>query len=190
MLVLATANPGKLAELARLLAPMGVAFVAAAERGVTLPPETGATYVANATLKAAAAARATAALALGDDTGMAVACLGGAPGVDTAGFVAQAGGQDAARRELAERTGVARGESVAAALRCALVLCDRDRVLAAADVAIAGHLRWPPGDAPGLAAMFVPEGGAAVITDGVLVHRRRAFEQLWPALRQALADAG
>ena len=54
--------------------------------GATLPEETGATYAGNALLKARAAARLTGALALGDDSGLEVDALGGAPGLHSARF--------------------------------------------------------------------------------------------------------
>ena len=54
-LVIATHNPGKLAEMRELLAPYGVEAVSAAELGLTEPEETGTTFQANARIKAVAA---------------------------------------------------------------------------------------------------------------------------------------
>ena len=82
--VLASANPGKLRELARLLAPAGFEVVAQSEFGVAPVEESGATFVENALLKARAASAAGAAAAIADDSGLVVDALGGAPGVRSA----------------------------------------------------------------------------------------------------------
>ena len=90
-LVLATRNAHKVRELAALLDGYDVA---ALPDEVELPPETGATFAANALPKARAAAAATGELAFGDDSGIEAAALGGAPGVRSARF-AGAGATDA-----------------------------------------------------------------------------------------------
>ncbi len=87
VLVLATANPGKVRELRDLLA--GIAFeirTLADYPPFEMPEETGETYAANALIKARAAAAHTGVLALGDDSGIEVAALDGAPGVRSARF--------------------------------------------------------------------------------------------------------
>ena len=78
-LVIATHNPGKLAEIAALLRPFGVAVAGAGALGLPEPEETGATFEANAELKARAAAEASGLPALADDSGLVVPALGGAP---------------------------------------------------------------------------------------------------------------
>lgn len=82
-LVLATRNPGKRREFARLLAPHEIV---ALPDDVDLPPETGDTFEANALPKARAAARATGVPAIADDSGIEAAALDGAPGVRSARF--------------------------------------------------------------------------------------------------------
>ncbi len=86
-LVLATHNPHKVRELGELLAPHTIAPLPA---GVALPPETGETYAANAMGKARAAAAATGARAIADDSGIEAEALGGAPGVRSARFAGEA----------------------------------------------------------------------------------------------------
>ena len=80
-LVLASHNPGKLAELAELLRPHDVAVVSAGELGLAEPEETAPDFVGNARIKAHAAAQASGLPALADDSGFCVAALQGAPGV-------------------------------------------------------------------------------------------------------------
>ena len=82
--VAATHNKGKLAELRDLLAPAGVELVSAAALNLPEPEETGDTFVANALIKARAAAEATATPAVSDDSGLCVAGLDGAPGIYSA----------------------------------------------------------------------------------------------------------
>ena len=87
LLVLATGNAGKVRELRPLLA--GIPFeirTLADYPSFVMPEETGTTYEANALIKARAVAGHTRALALGDDSGIEVAALGGAPGVHSARF--------------------------------------------------------------------------------------------------------
>lgn len=85
-LVLATQNPGKIAELQDLLAPLGWTVLGLTD---VFPPgnlpeepeETGSTFVQNATIKARAYAAHTGKLCLADDSGLIVDALNGAPGV-------------------------------------------------------------------------------------------------------------
>jgi len=80
-LVIATHNPGKLAEMRELLAPHGVEAVSAGELGLAEPDETGKTFGANARIKALAAAKSAELPAFADDSGLVVDALDGAPGI-------------------------------------------------------------------------------------------------------------
>src|ERR1700712_6133112 len=83
-LVIATHNPGKLAEMRELLAPHGIEAVSAGELGLSEPEETGDTFRANAQIKAVAAAQAAKLPAFADDSGLVVDALDGAPGIYSA----------------------------------------------------------------------------------------------------------
>ena len=85
-LVLASDNPGKLAELTSLLADTGFVCVSQGEFGVSSAEETGSTFVENALLKARHAAASTGLCAIADDSGLAVDHLKGAPGVHSARY--------------------------------------------------------------------------------------------------------
>jgi XTP/dITP diphosphohydrolase len=87
-LVLATRNEHKLAELRRLLEPLGLGVVPL-PNGVVLPAEQGATFEANALPKARTAAVALGRPAIADDSGIAADALGGAPGVRSARFAGE-----------------------------------------------------------------------------------------------------
>ena len=83
-LVIATHNPGKLAEMRDLLAPYGIEAVSAGELGLAEPDETGDTFKANAAIKAIAAANVAQLPAFADDSGLVVDALDGAPGIYSA----------------------------------------------------------------------------------------------------------
>ena len=83
-LVIATHNPGKLAEMQALLAPYATAATSAGALGPPEPEETGTSFEENAALKAHAAAEASNKPALADDSGLVVPALDGAPGVYSA----------------------------------------------------------------------------------------------------------
>jgi XTP/dITP diphosphohydrolase len=83
-LVIATHNPGKLAEMRELLGFYGVEAVSADALGLPEPEETGTTFAANARIKAEAAAQASSLPAFADDSGLVVDALDGAPGVYSA----------------------------------------------------------------------------------------------------------
>jgi XTP/dITP diphosphohydrolase len=97
--LLATRNPGKLAELRRMLA--GDATVLGLDDVAAFPeePETGATFEENALAKARQAARETGEIALADDSGLAVDALNGMPGVLSARWSGRHG-EDAANNAL------------------------------------------------------------------------------------------
>ncbi len=83
-LVIATHNPGKLAEMRDLLALYGVDAISAGELGLPEPEETGASFRANARIKAEAAAKASNLPAFADDSGLTVDTLDGQPGIHSA----------------------------------------------------------------------------------------------------------
>jgi XTP/dITP diphosphohydrolase len=83
-LVIATHNPGKLAEMRDLLAIYGVEAISAGELGLPEPEETGTSFRANARIKAEAAAKASNMPAFADDSGLTVDALNGDPGIYSA----------------------------------------------------------------------------------------------------------
>ena len=85
-LVLASGNRGKLAEFAELFAGTGIDVLDQGALGVAEVEETGLTFVENALIKARHAARLTGLPALGDDSGICVDALGGAPGLYSARY--------------------------------------------------------------------------------------------------------
>jgi len=128
-LLLATGNKGKLRELRAILQGLPVELVGLAEAGAGEPPEvpeTGATFLENAVLKARAYAAWSGLAAVADDSGLEVDALGGAPGVRSARYAGE-GASDRANLDklLAELDGVP-PERRTARFRAAAVLVDPD----------------------------------------------------------------
>ncbi|HXB52174.1 MAG TPA: non-canonical purine NTP pyrophosphatase, partial [Rhizomicrobium sp.] len=83
-LVVASHNEGKVREIKALLGPHGIQPLSAGSLGLPEPEETGATFAANAEIKAHASAKASRHAALADDSGLCVEALDGAPGIHSA----------------------------------------------------------------------------------------------------------
>jgi XTP/dITP diphosphohydrolase len=85
-LVVASSNQGKLVEIREVLAGLHVELVAQSEIGIGDADEVAGTFIENALLKARHAARLSGLPALGDDSGICVDALGGAPGLYSARY--------------------------------------------------------------------------------------------------------
>lgn len=85
-LVLATSNPGKLAEFTEIFAPFGTTVVGQGTLGIDAPEETGRSFIENAILKARHASRIANRPALADDSGLVVPALNGEPGLYSARY--------------------------------------------------------------------------------------------------------
>jgi len=144
-LVVATGNPGKLAEFAHALAEVGIeALDASALAPGPDVDETGATFEANARLKAEAYSLRTDLAVLADDSGLEVDALGGAPGVRSARY----GGADLddpgrVRHLLAALAGVP-DDRRAARFRCVLAVARAGVTLATFDGAVEGRIAHAP----------------------------------------------
>lgn len=183
-LVLASHNKGKLREIADLVAPFGVDVVAAGELGLPEPEETGATFEANAELKALAAARGAKLPALADDSGLVVRALNGDPGIYSARWAGPTKDFSIAMRKVEDT--LAGKTDRRAHFVAALSLAWPDGHIETFRGEVHGHLVWPPrGDKGfGYDPMFVADG--ETITFGemeparkhAMSHRARAFEKL------------
>ncbi len=90
-LVIASGNPGKLAEFDALLAPLGIEVISQTALGIADPEETGIAFVENALIKARNAAKLSGMAALADDSGLCVDVLDGAPGLISAHYAGEHG---------------------------------------------------------------------------------------------------
>jgi XTP/dITP diphosphohydrolase len=194
-LIVATANPGKLREFRALLADLPFEICSLAELSLPSPEETGATFLANAMLKARHAAAAGRCAAVADDSGIEVDALGGAPGIYSARY-AGAGASDAANnvKLISALRGVP-PEMRGARYRCALVfVAAADAPPRVAEAAWEGFILDTPRGAGGFGYdpyFWLPElkkTAAELAPDekNRLSHRGRAMR----ALREILQAEG
>lgn len=173
-LALATHNPGKLVEIAALVAPFGLATVGADALGVPEPEETGATFEENAALKACVVARASGLPALADDSGLVVPALGGAPGIHSARWAGPTRDFAAAMRRVETALG---SRDPAARFVAALSVAWPDGHVETFRGEVRGRLVFPPRGARGFGydPIFVPEG------------RTQTFGEMEPAAKHAMS---
>ena len=194
--MIATHNPGKLAEMRELLAPHGVEAISAGELGLGEPEETDDTFAANARIKAVAAAKAAQLPAFADDSGLVVDALGGAPGIFSARWAGPNKDFNAAMTRI-ERLLQERGATTPAQRRAhfvsALCVAWPDDHLEEVEARADGTLVWPPRGTKGFGydPMFLPDGFAQTFGEMTsddkhglppkgrgLSHRARAFLKL------------
>lgn len=195
-IVLASGNAGKLAELRELFAGSSIELIAQSQLGITDTEETGLTFIENAILKARHAARASNLPALGDDSGLCVDALHGAPGLYSARYAGVHGDSRAnIEKLLRELDGVADAQRGAHFI-CVLALLryadDPDPLIAQA--------RWPGRilHAPrgergfGYDPVFLPhdgDGRSAAELDPPLKNRISHRGQALALLRESLRPA-
>ena len=190
-LVIATHNPGKLAEMRELLSPHGVEAVAAGELGLSEPAETGDTFQSNARIKAVAAAKAAQLPAFADDSGIVVDALGGAPGIYSARWAGPAKDFAHAMTLVERRVAESELDDPAAWFTSALAVAWPDGGPAVVvEARVDGRLTFPPrGDKGfGYDPIFVPQGESLTfgemdpVEKEKISHRTRAFAKLKAAL--------
>lgn len=173
--VLASHNEGKVRELNQLFRDLPVELVSASKLLLPEPEETGATFEANAELKAVAACSATGLPALSDDSGVEVLALGGDPGIHTARWAGPERDFDIARRRVQERLSeMGPDASRRASYVCVLCVAWPDGRTRVFRGDTGGVLVWPIRGAlgHGFEPMFLPDGYA--ITYGEMTPARRS----------------
>lgn len=172
-LVIATHNPGKLREIAELLGPYVPNFASAGELGLPEPEETGDSFVANAELKARAAAQGSGRIALADDSGLVVNALGGDPGIYSARWAGP--DKDFGRAMARVQEGIGSNPDRGAHFVCALSLAWPDGHCETVEGVIHGELVWPPrGDRGfGYDPMFIALGYDKTFGEIDQAHKHR-----------------
>lgn len=198
ILVVASHNSGKIAEIRDLIAPFGFSTKSAADLNFIEPEETGTTFEENAAIKALASARASGLPALSDDSGLVVDALGGAPGVYTANWAEREDGSrdftmamEKVERALGEKK-AASPEARTARFVSVLCLAWPDGHTEFFRGEVEGHLVWPPRGTKGFGydPVFQPRGYETTFGEmsadekhgwrhgeaEALSHRARAFK--------------
>jgi XTP/dITP diphosphohydrolase len=206
-LLIGTNNPGKMRELLAILGELPLEAVTPRQVGLELDvEETGATYDANARLKATTYARASGLLTLADDSGLEVDVLGGGPGVHSARYAGE-GASDAERR--AKLIAALRGfpPPRTARFRCVLVIADPQKAdptdpskppgleLHTFEGTCEGEIVLEERGSSGFGydpIFFVPEYGCTLAelppeVKNRISHRARAAQAALPFLRARLA---
>lgn len=191
--VLATRNPGKIAELQRILAPYGVELVGldpAFEPG----PETAPDFRGNALAKAREAAAHTGLPTVADDSGLSVDALNGMPGVLSARWAGRHGDDvanlDLLLGQIADVPDERRGARFVCA--AAAVLPSGEEIVVAES--LTGHIIDGPRGTNGFGydPVFVPDGLSCTTAElpsdekDAISHRGKAFRALAPLLVEAL----
>ena len=127
-IVLATHNPGKIAEIKIILGDLGIEAVSPEDLEGDLPEilEDGDTFAANAEKKALAVAKWAGMPALADDSGLVVPALGGDPGVHSSRYAGEDGNSEANMALLLERMAEVSEAERLAHFVCILVLAAPD----------------------------------------------------------------
>src|SRR5580765_539559 len=195
-LVIATHNPGKLAEMRELLAPHGIEAISAGELGLAQPEETGEAFQANARIKAVAAAGASRLPAFADDSGLAVDALDAAPGIFSARWAGPTKDFTAAMtriERLLQERGATAPDQRRAHFVSALCVAWPDGHVEEVEARADGTLVWPPRGTEGFGydPSFLPDGHGRTFGEMTsiekhglpplglgLSHRARAFVKL------------
>ncbi|MFA7638511.1 MAG: RdgB/HAM1 family non-canonical purine NTP pyrophosphatase [Parvibaculum sp.] len=185
-LVVASHNPGKVREIAQLLAPFKLEVVSAGDLDLAEPEETGDSFRANAELKALAAAQASGLPALADDSGLCVTALNGAPGIHSARWAGPTRDFDFALEKLRRGMIEAGLSDTSAWFICGLALAWPDGHIEYFEGRVDGELTWPPRGENGFGydPIFIPDGHALTFGEMEaqakhgMSHRADAFRQL------------
>jgi len=182
--VVASHNPGKVREITELLEPFQAEVISAGELNLPEPEETGSTFIANAELKALASAQGANAVALADDSGLAVTALDGAPGIYSARWAGPDKDFALAMEKIESEMGDATDRT--AKFVCALTLAWPDGHCETFEGTVSGTLTFPPrGDLGfGYDPIFIPDGYDITFAEmdpakkHSMSHRADAFTKL------------
>ena len=196
-LLIATNNPGKIAEISAILAPLPLKLITPAELGLTLSiPEDGQSYFENAHKKAAALAQVSKLPTLADDSGLEVEVLGGAPGVHSHRYLADPSATDEQRcRALLNQLSVY-PRPWKAAFQCEIVLCNPNEIVLRSHGNCPGEIipEFRGKNGFGYDPIFLVEGTnqtMAELTDeqkNRISHRAKALQAAWNDLQRFAAS--
>src|SRR6185436_2914684 len=185
-LVVASHNEGKVREIKALLGPHGIYPVSAGSLGLPEPEETGATFAANAEIKALSSAKGSRHAALSDDSGLCVDALDGAPGVYSARWAGPTKDFRIAMTRIHDELRDKGLSTSAAKFVCALCVALPGGEFQTFEGEVHGHLTFPPrGDHGfGYDPIFIANGMEQTFAEidpakkHAMSHRAKAFEKL------------
>ena len=183
-LIIASHNKGKVREIGELLAPFGVETISAGDLDLPEPIEDGDSFIANAEIKALAAATSAGIPALSDDSGLEVAALGGEPGIYSARWAGPTKDFKVAMHAINEK--MADAPDTSANFTCALTLAWPDGHMESFEGKVFGEMTWPMRGEKGFGydPVFIPKGYTQTFAEmepvekHAMSHRADAFKQL------------
>jgi XTP/dITP diphosphohydrolase len=186
ILVVASHNPGKVREIKALLGPHGIEPLSASALGLPEPEETGLTFIANAELKARAAADASHHPALADDSGLWVDALGGDPGIYSARWAGPTKDFRIAMARIEKELQEKNATDFSARFVCALSIVMPHGEIKSFEGEVHGRLAFPARGLSGFGydPIFIPDGWDQTFGEidpqvkNAMSHRARAFEKL------------
>lgn len=185
-LVVASHNEGKVREIKALLGPHGIQAISAGALGLPEAEETGASFAANAEIKALASARASHHAALADDSGLCVEALDGAPGIHSARWAGPARDFRVAMNRIHDELrhkGLSTGAAKFVCALCIALPSGESRVF---EGEVHGRLNFPPRGLRGFGydPIFIADGMDKTFAEiapaqkHAVSHRAKAFEKL------------
>ncbi|MBA2304970.1 MAG: RdgB/HAM1 family non-canonical purine NTP pyrophosphatase [Acidobacteria bacterium] len=192
-LLVATTNPGKMREIARLLGPLPLTLASLDQfPRIAEPKETGSTFAENARLKALYYTQATGLASVADDSGLEIDALGGAPGVHSARWE----GSDYAVKfkKIYERLDARNARGSAARFVCRVALAESGRVIFESEGCIEGRIADAPRGENGFGYdpifLYPPLGQTTAELEpdvkATVSHRGKAFAALRAYLESSL----
>ena len=186
ILIVASHNRGKVREIKALLGPHGIEPVSVGELGLPEPEETGATFAANAELKARAAADTGKHPALADDSGLWVDALNGDPGIYSARWAGPDKDFKLAMARVECELKEKNAQNFSAKFVCALSLAMPHGECQTFQGEVHGRLTFPARGTLGFGydPIFIPDGFEQTFGEidphkkNAMSHRARAFEKL------------
>jgi XTP/dITP diphosphohydrolase len=189
-LLIASHNLGKIQEIAGLLEPLRIVTTSSLALNLEEPDETGATFIENARLKAAACMKATGLPCLADDSGLVIPALDGKPGIYSARWAqTPEGGRDFSYAVNRVEQEMADKEDRRAYFVCALSLVWPDGFDITVEGKAWGNLTFPPQGKNGFGydSIFIPEGHCLTYAEMPspqkqrISHRAIAIEKMMQA---------
>ena len=197
-LLIATNNPGKLAEFRRLLDGCGWALVSPRDLGLALPDdEPGHTYEENAKIKALNGAQAGGLVTLADDSGLEIDALDGAPGARSARFLGEGAGFEERFAEILGRMSGLPSERRWARFRCVIAVAEPGReTVRLCEGEVQGLIALEPRGELGFGydpIFYVPQRAQTMAelpphVKDVISHRGRAAMRARPLLKELLYE--
>lgn len=198
-IVFATGNEGKMREVREILADLGMEILSMKEAGVSVDiVEDGITFEENARIKARAVQKATGALVLADDSGLAVDYLNGEPGVYSARYMGEDTSYVIKNQSIIDRLKGIEGSARSARFCCAIAAVFPDGSEAVTEGIIEGVIAESPKGEGGFGydpIFYLPERGMTTAElsaeeKNEISHRGNALRKMKRLIKDWLGRQG